>query len=322
MTKTVWAAPKPNPPIERSSPKNASNAQSDSTSSLPKEAAEDFESAMFLWEDQDYRGAQLKFQLVYAKTGDPRLLWNLAVCEKALRHYAKALPLVKRYLTDAEALITKEQKDEALELARAIENFVSPVQIETAEAGAIISVDGEEMGKTPLKEPLILDMGDRKITLRKRGFKEATTLIRVLGQKQKEHVVLNLERDIPAATLEVRAGKGQWITVDDNEVGKDRWEGLVSPGFHHVRVTGTGYKTQTVEVDLSNGGRTSVWVTPRPLDPAEKGYLWPLVGALATVTAVVGVVAYYGLKPTNTRANVVETGQLDNLGVGFVHRGF
>jgi hypothetical protein len=246
----------------------------------------------------------------------------LAVCEKALRHYGKALLLVRRYLADAATLITKEQKDEALELVGAIENFVGPVRVESDQAGATIFVDGEEVGRTPLKEPLILDMGDREIKLRKRGFKEATTVRRVLGKKLEERVVLRLERDIPAATLEVRAGKNQWIWLDGSEVGKDRWEGLVSPGIHHVRVTGTGYKTQDLEVDLSNGGHTSVWVAARPLDPAEKGYLWPLVGALATVTAVVGVVAYYGLKPSTTRATPPESGQLDNIGVGFVRGGF
>jgi hypothetical protein len=276
---------------------------------------------MMLWEDEDYRGALLKFQLVFAKTGDPRLLWNLAVCEKALRHYAKALPLVRRYLKDAEAQIADDQRQEALALAQAIESFVGPVRVESDQAGAIIYVDDEEAGKTPLKTPLLLDMGDRKITLRKRGFKEASTVLRVLG-KGEERVRLHLERDIPAATLEVRAGTGQWIWIDGSEVGKDRWEGLVSPGVHQIRVTGTGYKTQNVEADLSNGGHTSVWIAARPLDPAEKGYLLPLVGALVTVTAVVGVVAYYGLKPGKTRATPQETGLLDNIEVGFVRKGF
>jgi hypothetical protein len=289
---------------------------------LPPEALSDSESAMMLWEDQDYLGAQLKYQLVYEKTHDPRVLWNLAVCEKALRHYAKALPLVRRYLKDAAAQITDEQRQEALELAQAIESFVGPVRIESDQRAATIYVDGEEVGKTPLKEPLYLDMGDRKITLRKRGFKEATNVLRVLGQKHEERVFVRLERDIPAATLEVRAGKGQWIWIDGSEVGRDRWEGLVSPSVHRIRVTGAGYKTQEVEADLSNGGHASVWVTPRPLDPAEKGYLWPLIGALATVTAVAGVVAYYGLKPSTTRATQPEVGQLDNIGVGFVRKGF
>lgn len=302
--------------VPRETDANASAAQAETKSlraTLDPAALADFESAMMLWDDGDYRGAKLKFQLVYAKSKDPRLLWNLAVCDKALRHYAKALPLVHAYLEQAKALINESERQEAEALARAIENFVGPIKVESDQVGATVYVDDEEIGKTPFASPLLLDMGDRKLTLRKRGFKDHTQWIRVLGPEPQDRVFVRLDRDIPAATLEIRAGKGQWIWVDDSEVGKDRWEGLVSPGIHRVRVTGAGYKAHEVEVDLTNGGRTSVWVVARPLDPSEKGYLWPLVGALATATAIVGVVAYYGLRPNPTRAEPKEEGRLDTI---------
>jgi hypothetical protein len=281
--------------------------------SLDPVSLADFESAMMLWDDGDFRGAKLKFQLVYDKTKDPRLLWNLAVCDKALRRYAKALPLVHAYLEQSGNLIGDAERQEAEALARAIENFVGPVKVESDQVGATVYIDDEEVGKTPLSAPLLLDMGDRKLTLRKRGFKEHTEWIRVLGPEPQDRILVRMDRDIPAATLEVRAGNGQWIWVDDSQVGRDRWEGLVSPGIHRVRVTGAGYKAQVVEVDLTNGGHTSVWVVARPLDPSEKGYLWPLVGALVTATAIVGVVAYYGLRPDPTRAEPKEEGRLDTI---------
>jgi hypothetical protein len=289
--------------------------------SLPEDARANYESAMWLWEAADYNGALLKFQLVYARSGDPRLLWNLAVCEKALRHYAKALPLVRRYLDEAGAKLTDAERQEATDFATTIEGFVGPVRIESDQASAKLFVDGEEVGKTPLKEPLLLDMGDHKLTLRKHGFKEISATVRVLGPESRDRVFLAMERDIPAATLEVRAGRGQWISVDDSEVGRDRWEGLVSPGRHRIRVTGVDCKPQDVEADLSNGGHTSVWVTARPLLPSEKGYLWPLVGVLAGVTGVIGVVSYYALKPHDTRNSPKELGTLDTIEVGLVRGG-
>lgn len=289
---------------------------------LTEASLADYESAMMLWEDGDFRGAKLKFQLVHEKSGDPRLLWNIAVCEKALRHYAKALPLVRQYLTEAQPWLTDEERAEAEALARAIENFVGPVVITTSQSSASIFVDDELIGKSPLKKPVLLDMGDHTVTVRKHGFKEGSAHIRVLGPTPQQSLTVGLERDIPAATLEVRAGSGQWIWIDGSEVGKDRWEGLVSPGIHQIRVTGVGYKTQDVKADLTSGGHATVWVTPRPLDPSEKGYLWPLVGVLTGMTAIAAVVAYYGLRPSETRAQVPESGRLGEIQVSFVRGGF
>jgi len=289
---------------------------------LPEELLADYDAARWLWEAGDFRGAELKFQVVYDRSKDPRLLWNVAICEKALRRYAKALPLVRRYLAEAEEQLSADEKQEAQALVLAIESFVGPLRIDAGQAGATVLVDDEEVGKTPLKQPLLLDMGDHKLTLQKRGFKEVTSYVRVLGPDGKDRVTLTMERDIPAATLEIRAGKDQWISVDGSEVGRDRWEGLVSPSIHRVRVSGTGYKTQEVNADLSDGGHTSVWLTARPLDPSEKGYLWPLVAVLTGVTAVTGIVAYYGLRPSETHAVAPEQGRLGNIEAGFIRGKF
>ncbi|HMA92990.1 MAG TPA: PEGA domain-containing protein, partial [Polyangiaceae bacterium] len=156
--------------------------------------------------------------------------------------------------------------------------------------------DDEEIGTTPIAGPTPVDMGKHKITLRKRGFREITKEVRVVGPTPEQHLSFRLERDIPASTLEVTAGHGQTITLDDTVVGYNRWEGLVSPTKHRVRVSGAGYKPKEIQVDLSDGRRASVWVVAQPLEPSDRTNRWPLVVLLGSVTAVVGVVAYYGLR--------------------------
>ncbi len=289
--------------------------------SLPEPARADYDVAMMLYDVGDFAGALLKFQLAYDKSKDPRLLWDLLVCENSLRHYARALPLVRRFLTEAATLISPVEREEAENLAKAISNFVGPVRIESDQAGATVLVDDVKVGKTPLTEPVLVDMGDRKITLRKRGYKEATAQVRVLGPSE-EHVSLRMERDIPAATLEVVAGAGQWIAVDDGTVGRDRWEGIVSPGKHLIRVSGTGYKPKEVQADLSKGGRVTIWVTAQPLEPSDRSSRWPLVAVLGGATALIAVVAYYGLRPSESRAGTQVLGRLDNVPIGFTAQGW
>jgi hypothetical protein len=269
-----------------------------------------------LYEAGDFAGALLKFQLAYDKSNDARLLWDLAVCENSLRRYARALPLVRRYLTEAAKLISPAEQQEAEELVKAISNFVGPVRIEGDQAGASVFVDEVKIGKTPLREPALVDMGDRKITLRKRGYKEATAQVRVLGPTEEQVVKLRLERDIPAATLEVVAGPGQWIAVDDGTVGRNRWEGLVSPGKHVIKVSGVGYKPKEVQADLSSGGKATIWVTAQPLEPSDRSNRWPLVAVLGGAAVLVAVVAYYGLRPSENRAGTPVPGKLADFPVG------
>lgn len=278
-------------------------------SALPESAKPHFWAAMNLYEANDFRGALLKFQLAYDHSSDPRLLWDIAICEKALGHYARALPLVQRYLSEARAFISEADRESAEELANAIADFVGPVRIECSQPGATVLIDDEEIGTTPLTGATPVDMGKHKITVRKRGFRELTQQVRVLGPTPEQHLTFRLERDIPASTLEVTAGHGQTITLDDTVVGYNRWEGLVSPMKHRVRVSGAGYKPKEVQVDLSDGRRASVWVVAQPLEPIDRTNRWPLVALLGSVTVVVGVVAYYGLRP-GPRAQSSTRGEL------------
>ncbi|HEY5955272.1 MAG TPA: PEGA domain-containing protein, partial [Polyangiaceae bacterium] len=276
-------------------------------------AKADYETGMLLYEAGDFQGALLKFQLAYDESQDPRLLWDVAVCEKALRHYARALPMIHRYLAEAAPLISVTEKQDAEDLAQVIGKFVGPIRIEANQPGATVFVDDVKVARTPAAGNIDVDMGDHKVTLRKRGFKDATGQVRVYGPGEPQLVVLRMERDMPAATLEVVAGAGQWISVDEGMVGRGRWEGMVSPGKHVIAVTGNGFKPKEVQTDLSNGGHVTMWVVAEPLEAADKTNRWPLVAILGGATVAVAVLAYYGLRSNDTPASPKVHGSLDEF---------
>src|SRR5208283_2274641 len=60
---------------------------------LAGEARQDYQTGKRLYESGDYRGALGKFESASRLSGDPRLLWNAAVCERAMQHYARAVAL-------------------------------------------------------------------------------------------------------------------------------------------------------------------------------------------------------------------------------------
>src|SRR3954463_12307468 len=73
--------------------------------SLSGEAQAAYKSAKLLFEDGDHVGALTKFKRAFELSNDPRLLWNMAVCEKELRHYARSAGLVSRYVKEGSHVI-------------------------------------------------------------------------------------------------------------------------------------------------------------------------------------------------------------------------
>ncbi|HEY0466020.1 MAG TPA: hypothetical protein VGC79_17540, partial [Polyangiaceae bacterium] len=78
--------------------------------SLKGMAKADYAAAKILYEDGDFQGALQKLKASYEAAKDPRLLWNMAACEKNLRHYAEVARLVDRYLAEGGALVSPQDR--------------------------------------------------------------------------------------------------------------------------------------------------------------------------------------------------------------------
>ena len=57
---------------------------------LPDAARKDWDAARDLLDTSDFAGALVEYQRAYEQSKNPRVLYNVAVCEKNLRHYARA----------------------------------------------------------------------------------------------------------------------------------------------------------------------------------------------------------------------------------------
>jgi hypothetical protein len=139
---------------------------------LKGEAKEDYVAARILFNDGDFTGALIKFQRAYERAGDPRLLWNMAACEKNLRHYANVLRLLERYEQEGGAYMTSGHRAEFTDVLKPVRLLVSRVQIQVDPDGAQVFVDGVLSGTTPLDGPLLVDLGLRKIRVHKLGYKD------------------------------------------------------------------------------------------------------------------------------------------------------
>jgi hypothetical protein len=231
-TARAWAAPRP------------------LRDSLPPEAKAAYLEGRTLYEDGDAAGALVQFAQAYGIAKDPRLLWNEAVCEKSLRHYARVRSLLARYLTEGDHLLSAADRAEANELAAAIEPFTTALTITATQPGAEVTLDGETVGTTPLAAPVLVDIGVHVVTVAKPGFRRWTREVSV-GERRAESVEAAL--DVAGGTVTVAAPAGARVAFDGVPFGTGTVTAPLRVGGHALRVSAPGFLPYESDVVVADG---------------------------------------------------------------------
>ncbi len=163
-------------------------------STLQGEAKSDFEAGRLLANSGDFAGALLKFQSAYREAGDPRLLWNAAVCERNLRHYANAILLVRRFLASESPLITPEAAANARAFIDAAEPLTAPFSVESNAPDAQVYLDDERLGPPQLLSGVRIDLGTHRVVVEAPGFERYAQTVTVTGSAE-VHVTAILRPD-------------------------------------------------------------------------------------------------------------------------------
>jgi hypothetical protein len=258
--------------------------------SLSAEAKVEYESARLLFSDGDFAGASTKFKRAHELSGDPRLLWNMAVCEKELRHYARATTLVERYLLEGGDRLTDENRRSATETRDALRDFYSLVTMRGVPAGATVLVDGVDLGRVPLDRPIPIDLGSHRLRVEHPSFEPYESTFEVPGNSPLT-LPITMKATARNARLQVSATPGDSvIRVDGKALGTTRWEGALSPGKHLVQVTAPGHVSYRLELELLPKQNRSLDVA---LAPEKGATLWPWIAGGAAIVAGASVGGYF-----------------------------
>jgi hypothetical protein len=264
--------------------------------SLTGMARAEYEAGKILFQARDFSNAIIKFEKAYEISSDPRLLWNVAVCQKELRRYTKMLVTIKKLLADGGPLLTEQDRQDAADIVKTVEAFVSPLKLTVNEPGAVVFIDEEKIGTTPIAEPVMVDVGTRKIRIVKPGFKEYAEPLVVQGGGDVA-LAVRLEREIHRGQLLVNAGKDAMIYIDGKAVGRGRFEGSVPSGGHTLRVTAPGMVAHQSEVLIQDNKTRKIDVTLNAVPGDSSKWLWIAGGAVLLVGAAVG--GAFLFKPTS-----------------------
>jgi len=237
-------------------------------------ARAEYAAARILYDDGDFQGALTKLKSAFETSKDPRLLWNMAACEKNLRHYALSLGLVERYVGEGGALVSSEDRAAAEAFVETIRGFVADLTIDVNEPGAEITIDGQAVGTAPLPGPVKVDMGVHEIRVKKIGYVDFA-LSQDLPGGRAVGITATLVQERHEGKLRVVAGPQDAIQVDGKTVGTGLWEGVMPSGTHTVYVSAKGklpYRTDVVVKDnfmpQAQDDPEDAWVPPYTAEEA------------------------------------------------------
>lgn len=219
-------------------------------------AKEQFETGVRLAGRRDWNGARTSFQAAYDASQNPRVLFNVAIAERELGRYAAAVETFKRELREGAGKLTKEEEAEVKAAIGSLEKLLATLTIDVAEPGADIYVDSEKVGTSPLKGPVTVQVGERRIRAAKPGYGEAVESIQ-LAAGASGKVTLKLSPIVKTSRVNVSVvgAPNAIVKIDGKEVGPAPYAGqvTVSAEPHQFSAEAPGYVAATQSVVVKDG---------------------------------------------------------------------
>ena len=281
----------PMPPLPQ---KGAQPSAATLADTLTGPARTEYDSGRILFADTDYAGALLKFQRAFEFTPDVRLLWNMAACEKNLRHYGSALELLERYRREGEVQMSVSHRAEVMNVLNTLRTLVSTVHLTVSEMEAEVFVDDRPVGVTPLARPLFVDLGLRRIRVTKAGFQDLVITQEFAGGSELT-LLLTMALEPREGELSIVTDDGATIRIDGEIKGTGQWQGPLLAGEHTVRVTAPDMIPHVKEVVIQAGQPRTLYIE---LEPDESGGIpgWVWVGAGVVAAGGLATGAYFLLR--------------------------
>ncbi len=265
--------------------------------SLKGAAKAAYDGGRLLFDTQDFAGAETKFRAAYRESSDARLLWNIATCERGLRHYARTAILIEQFLDAASGLVPREFVAQARTTLATLRELYSPLLVTVLPAGARVSIDGEPVGTAPFPKAVPLDLGTHTVRAELDGFAPQEQSIEAAGHDPVAFTVTLKELPTTAELVIAPSDTADIVSIDGKVVGSGRWRGDVPAGVHKVKVSAPGKRSYVGELEIAVGEHRSVDVTLE----AERGpVLWPWIVGGAAVVAGAFIGAGFALKPGTT----------------------
>ncbi|MFO0658457.1 MAG: PEGA domain-containing protein [Polyangiaceae bacterium] len=231
------------------------------------EAKRYFEMGLKLYKEKQFVQALAAFKEAKRRQPRPSIQKNLAQCYRELGDFAAAHAAFSEWLDKYGSEKTVKPK-EVEEIKRAISDLLvltGTLKLNVSEPDASVVItptSGEErdLGKSPIAEPVRLNLGTYKVTVSKAGFEKLTRSVEI---RAREEISLDatLKKEITAATVKVSTtgdDPSARLLIDGQEVGALPWSGELSPGTHKLSIRAEKTKATQQEIKVVSGQEMSV----------------------------------------------------------------
>lgn len=161
-----------------------------------------FETGMKLYEEGDFSLALLEFERAYSLVPEHRVLFNIGQVNIQLGRYARATRSLREYLKQAGERISAERRASVLADLEMLATRTASIHVQLDVAGVEIVFDNDVVATTPMLEPVLVDAGEHRLTIRKPGYITQTRPVALVGRDQ-----LRLELAIEPEPQPVPLGK-------------------------------------------------------------------------------------------------------------------
>jgi hypothetical protein len=127
----------------------------------------------------DFQAALRAFQSSYDLNPVPDVLYNIGMCHKALGNAPGAANAFQQYVLAVGGDMTADERAEFEALLQELVPQVGRLAVQATETGAMVQVDGTNVGTTPLQGWYAVEPGSHAVTVTRDGFAPASTVIDV-----------------------------------------------------------------------------------------------------------------------------------------------
>jgi hypothetical protein len=264
---TGSAAPPPGTPTASGSSKPADGDDPAELAKRKADAKAAFERGLELYQKKLLQAALAEFLASRAAFPNRNATKNAAVCLQSLARFDESLDMFESLLREFPNL-PPDDKDLAQKAVAELRQKVGSIEVEDAEPGASVVIDGKERGDFPLVAPIRVAVGTHTIRVLRAGFEPFEAQLDVAGGKT-TRVAAKLKALAASGRLRVveASGKKLEVLVDGALVGITPWEGNVSVGEHVVLLRGDdSLGTEPSSAPVKLGELTTLRLTADILD--------------------------------------------------------
>jgi hypothetical protein len=227
------------------------------------EARQRYEKGKQLYSEGAFDAALAELQRSYELAPSYKILYNIALVQRARNDFAGSLTAYEKYLNDGGKDLATSRKQEVQKEMDTLKTLVARADIKTSVSDADVAVDDAPVGKSPISG-FLLNPGSHRISATKEGRQPAVKVVKVAGGDS-----VTVELDLPEAT-------GPTPTVAPTVVAPPPTESSTSTA---PVPTVTSTSTSTGEPQVPPPSRGPVWVG------------WAVTGLLAVGAGVTGGLA-------------------------------